>query len=175
MQCGDTNLNWATTLGDLGVTEPDSTTKDNTNLTNALSQQYPDKSEELSTYKGLFFSKYWSPKSSDNSETYEWQDAYYLRPGPQESTDTTTYCKSWNAYAMTSDGAGKKPWGPRSLVLCDAFFKLMTLSKAKALQRRAESIDQLATKAGILVHELMHIATLGIGEEGHWKNGYNIY
>ncbi|KAJ5601782.1 hypothetical protein N7510_011316 [Penicillium lagena] len=162
VECGDSDLKWATTLGRLGYPEFESKTPDPTSLVKELSR-YADKEDslDLRDFQGLFFSRYWSRK---NSRHYSYRNAYYLLPGTTGSPESGFCASKGNPVAITLyDGEYSTMLADRFLVLCSSFFA------AKSLEQAAEKVsqeagcgltlDDIETRAGILLHELMHIST----------------
>ncbi|KAJ5092544.1 hypothetical protein NUU61_007414 [Penicillium alfredii] len=154
IECGDKDLEWASTLGDMevksGKPNPES-------LSKAVSELAGK--EEISHYQGLFYSKFWSPKSLFGN--YIWKSTKYLLPDKPETTKSG-FCASEIAITSTSD---VKIMAKNYLTLCDPYFARQSLTWAHSQVGAVNSLDNLPLKAGILLHELMHMTSLKVIDE----------
>lgn len=158
LQCGDGGIKWATTLGDLGYVKDSQKS-----LTSLL---------RLNNYPGLFFSKIWSPqtkvgKNKDKTPIYgwDWKTAYFLKGGV--GSRSRSFCESMGQTASYERGATRHTFDATEsmLVLCPGYFRAMSLRSAARMQMEAEGyLDQLVTRSGIELHELMHITTNNISK-----------
>lgn len=151
LECTDDDLEWATTLGDLGdKTHPQDSLIDA--LKKAGKKDYSEK-------KGLYIAKNLSPKTSDG--VYEYQNAVYAAGGDQAGPNVE-YCASTG---RSPNGQGKKlatVYRPsKLLVLCEKFFTWPTIAKAEELAEQEPddkpNLDNCRTKGSILLHEVMHM------------------
>ncbi|KAJ5812166.1 hypothetical protein N7474_008467 [Penicillium riverlandense] len=151
LECGDKDLIWASTLGDMGVKKSQKNPDPEESLPKAVAERSGD--EEIAKYQGLFYSAYWQPFSLRSST--KWKTTLYLLPATPESTKSG-FCGTDEA-AVTFSSA-KKMGAKDYLVLCDSYFEEKSLAWAHRHVKDAESLDYFAVKAGTLVHELMHMA-----------------
>ncbi|KAJ5086374.1 hypothetical protein NUU61_007681 [Penicillium alfredii] len=123
LECTDDDLEWATTLGDLG-----NKTHPQDSLIDALKKAGK---KDYSKKKGLYIAKNLSPKTSDG--VYEYQNAVYATGGDQAGPNVE-YCASTG---RSPNGQGKKvatAYRPsKLLVLCEKFFTWRTIAKAEEL------------------------------------------
>jgi hypothetical protein len=110
--------------------------------------------EKYLDYKELFYSQYWSPKSTLGK--FKWKMTGYLLPPKRSDSSICTPFRYAVAYS-----------GYNYLILCHDYFdeKGLVWAKNHVGDRDIKSLDDLKTRAGTLVHEIMHMAN----RKGKWK------
>ncbi|KAJ5593954.1 uncharacterized protein N7459_000162 [Penicillium hispanicum] len=160
VECGDADLKWATTLGDLGYTKKKSTTPDPTSLVDTVAKYRNRGAIDIRILPGLFFSKYWSPQKDGH---YEYKKALYLKSEGSEGQNPTRarFCATAGHPAAVTlwSSEWNSMLAKNLIVFCGPFLRALNLLQAKQTQMSVCDMDDAMTRAGIVLHELMHISS----------------
>ncbi|KAJ5183301.1 hypothetical protein N7492_000917 [Penicillium capsulatum] len=163
LQCGDEDLEWKTTLGDLGYTKRNmmlQSIPDPTSLAKALQedQSFQTKKKDISTYKGVFWSKYWSHKVGD---LYPIDSQYFIGIGPDAEPKGSFFETTRSVGSTYTGGDTNSALAKEVLLLSKDFHSSRSLPQAEIdiNSRHIRDIEDVQTRAGHLLHELMHMST----------------
>lgn len=166
--CGDKDLEWKTILGDLGYTKQNMMLRsipDPTSLTKALQEDevFQTKEVDLSKYKGVFWSKYWSKKRGG---LYPIDMQYFIGIGPNTEPKGGFFDTIGSVATTYTGGDIHSALAQELLLLGNKFHSSRTLAHAEndINSGKTRNIEDIQTKAGHMLHELMHMSTHKLGK-----------
>ncbi|KAJ5183782.1 hypothetical protein N7492_001398 [Penicillium capsulatum] len=164
LECGEEDLKWITTLGDLSYKSKVSRKPKTDPLPKALQEDmaFQIKDMDISHYKGVYWSQYWSYLDTNRigGARYTLNRQYFVGPDAlthtQGPSETTTIAETYYMGLFNSALASQ-------LLLLYQPFRDWKRSLSQAAQEvdsgKIKRINSVFTKAGTLLHELTHMST----------------